>query len=218
MGRATQDVTLWSESSDYSATIDSDGELRSKTKIWDGTDTANVTPNNRLQVEANISALPATAVEYRLVKLLNGTSSAQNVDGSVTPQVFSFSPGTDETWYIEAVTFIFNDNGTANPGDYGCIAGGLTNGVLFEIKSNGVATSGQVIKNNIAVMQLFCEHPISPNSAFLGQSPTYAGIIKVNNPFILKYSTGDYIRATIRDNLTGLNYQEISVRLWREQL
>lgn len=197
MGRATQDVTLWDESSDYAA---------------------GVTTNNRLRTETTISFIPATAVQYKLVKLLNGTSSAQNVDGSVTPVVFEWKPGMGETWYVESVIFIFSDTGVADIDDYGVITNGLTNGCLLKFRSNGVEGDGQTLKNNISLTQLFSQDSFSPYGNFMGNKSTFLGRVNFNHPFVLKDSTSDYVRMTIRDNLIGIDFQEMSVLVWREAI
>jgi hypothetical protein len=61
MGR-TQDVSLFDEGGNYSVIISSDGDLYSKSKLWDGTNQVGVvagTPN-RLAVDTNISGITIT--------------------------------------------------------------------------------------------------------------------------------------------------------------
>ena len=46
MDRRTQDITIWDEDNDYSAIVDSDGDLYTKSKLWDGINEVNVITDN----------------------------------------------------------------------------------------------------------------------------------------------------------------------------
>lgn len=178
---------------------------------------AEVTSDNKLQVQANISALPATPVEYKVVNLLNGSSPDMDVNGSSTPVEFTFHPGTDETWYVERITFIIDDSGSSDPNDYGAITGSLSNGCLLEIKSNGATIEQANLKNNIGIALSFAEETFVNTTGFMANTDIYRGSIKYLHPYAIKDSTSDFVKMTIRDNITGLNFQQVQILLWREQ-
>ena len=95
---------------------DIDPDVARRTSIDDGADNGNVadvTSQRRLKVDAALSAIPTTPVEYKIVALEDAGSELMNVNGSVTPVEFDFVPATNETWYLERITFIINDNGNA---------------------------------------------------------------------------------------------------------
>jgi len=213
----TQDVTLFEEGGDNSLQIDAEGDGYTKAKVWDGTNEAEVTANNRLKVEANISALPATPVEYKIVKLLNGSSPDMDVNGSSTPVEFDYTPDTDEVWYVERITFVLEDTGSPEPDDFGTISGPLSNGCLLEVQSNGNTIELANVTSNLEIVQSFANESYGDSNGILGSGASYKGSILFRNPFIIQDSTSDFIRMTIRDNITGLNFQQVSILLWREQ-
>lgn len=208
-----------SSTSRLKVAIDGEGwDPTNKVIIWDGTDYAEVGSDNRLWVEAKINAIPATAVEYRGYPMEDsGGSYDMNVNGSVTPVDFTFTPGTSEIWYMERITWMFNDSGAAKPVDFGCIADGLTNGVLIKIKSNGTETTIGTIKNNIEVAQMFTEAAWTPTAGFMGGENVYMGSVLFRNSFKLSNATGDYVKFTVQDDLTGLDFFQINTLVWREQ-
>jgi len=199
--------------------VDSEGwDDTNKVEIWDGTETAQINTDGRLLVESTINAIPATAVEYSGFALVNsGGSSDMAVNGSSTPQEFTFTPPASEVWYVERLTWMFNDNGSADPGDFAAIAGGLTNGVEIEVRSNGNTSTQGLIKTNIEVAQMFTEAAWTPTSGFMGGENVYMGSVIFRNSFRLSNSTSDYIKFTIQDDLSGLDFFKVTVLAWREQ-
>lgn len=150
-------------------------------------------------------------------QLTNGGGATQiNVNGSVTPVVFEFGPANfnDPTKDAEVreVKIIFEDNSFRDNG-FMSINGGLTNGILIEIKSN----------NN-----MFTFLPLRFNRHFYSRFAFGAGsrvdILQGNNATVLAASflnsivlreagafgpgNDDYIRLTVRDNLTAIEFAE----------
>ena len=70
----TQDVTLFNEDGDYSVSVDIDGDLHSKTKLWNGTDEVSVT-DNKLDVNASM-----TPIQYVLQTIFTDTDVDFNDD------------------------------------------------------------------------------------------------------------------------------------------
>lgn len=132
-------------------------------------------------------------------------SSDLLVNGSVTPVVFTVAPPVGEIWFIQTVTWLFDDSGTTNLTDFGAINGGLTNGVLLEERIDSVNHVGANLINNIDIIMIF---PLifSGASGGVGNSTQlYVGRLGPTTALTLNGDDGDLIRITVRDNVTGLN-------------
>ena len=210
---STNNTTLFDETGTYSMDVDSDEDAHAKAKIWDGTNTAEVTSLNRLKTQTTISSVPATPVEYKTVNLLNGASPEQTVNGSVTPVEFAFTPGTGETWYVEEITFIISDGGAPTENTYGALTA-LTNGTDLKVKSAGTTITIGNMKNNMDIIMTFSDESWDPSS-FMSVK-LYKGTIVFHNAFEVGDANSDYIKMIVNDDLTGLNYQRGRIKLWRE--
>lgn len=136
-----------------------------------------------------------------------GTNLLQN--GSVTPVIFSIDAQTDKELFIESLIFSAQGNGIQY-GNFLSKGGNLTNGVLIEIKSDNIVTTFPVIKNTESFKNRFAAlSNIASN--FVLEQPSgpdeMISILRFENPFILResgaFSSDDYIRVTIRDDLTS---------------
>lgn len=143
--------------------------------------------------------------------LLNGTSKDMNVNGSITPVNFNFTP-TSGSYYVEKIIIFIADTGTQSFDNFGAIAGPLTNGLLIKTKSNGAENDFINLKNNTDIAMSFHEHAVllaAISTGFLNSNDFFMGSISFNNPITLKSSTGDFLRATVRDDLTALTILRI---------
>jgi len=210
---STLAVSIKDEIDGYDAKVNSSGEQLVISKITDGTYTADVTSTNRLKTETNISAVPATAVEYKTVNLLNGASAEQTVNGATTPVEFTYTPGSGEIWFVEEVSFTISDGGAPAENTYGALAA-LTNGTTLVIKSNGTTTTLSTMKNNMDILMTFADGLWDPSSYM--SVKLLKGSIVFHNAFTVQNSTSDYIKVIVNDDLTGLNYQRCRIKLWRE--
>lgn len=138
--------------------------------------------------------------------LMNAGSKLMNVNGSVTPVNFDFTPASG-AYYVEQISFFIQDTGTQGMADFGALAA-LTNGLLIKTKSNGIENDWQNLKDNIDLAMTFHEHAIllaAVSTGFLNSNDFFLGAFQFDNPITLKFSTSDFFRATVRDNLTGIN-------------
>lgn len=196
---------------------DSDGEIY----INGGTDGTLIgNTSNRLLVDAgtvstSLSPIPSQRVMYSKTFCTNAGSSAANVNGSVTPVNFDFTPAAGETWYLEVATIFFADSGTTSIGNFGALAA-ITNGIDFRIRSNGTEYLVNNFKTNWEVTQVFPDFTYQvPTSGFLESSDTFVSGCVFRVPITLQNSTSDYVRFRIRDNLTAIDHLRFMVHAWR---
>ena len=143
----------------------------------------------------------------------SGGSIALNANGSTTPITFEI-PTTNFDRAINKISIYGRDAGIKF-GQFLAINQILQNGLLIEIKSDdNVFTSLPIVQTD-DFRNLFC---ISPrdftidvfsnedvfNATFVSPEPI---IIRANTQF----TTPDYVRITVRDNLNAVNYLEANV-------
>lgn len=101
MGRATQDVSIWDETSDNSAMIDNVGDIHTKSKIWDGTNEVTVITDVdnvvRLAVEQNPHKKVTQPVnQYSTFEVSNTKASYTVPSGKVLYVTYAFVAYGDE--------------------------------------------------------------------------------------------------------------------------
>jgi hypothetical protein len=128
------------------------------------------------------------------------------VNGSVTPVPFNISPDTTMDIYIKELRFFGNGNGIKF-GQF-LSTSALTNGILVEVKSDDKIITFDPIRTtddfkhefSFGTGQGFQLHVQSGRDDFLAA-------FTFDSPFPLRkigtFATDDYIRVTIRDNLTS---------------
>ena len=144
---------------------------------------------------------------------------ALNVDGSVTPRIFSFYPRID-TWDIDTLIGIMTHSADADYGKFGGIAA-LTNGLFTRISSDaippyypyGLITNGYNIKNNGDLAQR------SFTTEFTQKAPssTYGTIWRksfLDNSSVIRMQSlyGVRLEVYVRDDLTALSLFNISIQ------
>lgn len=178
----------------------------------DGTVIGNV--SDALKVVGASSAPPSNTL-YLQGQLANGGSGLLNVNGSVTPVNFDWSPPASETWYLEALMFFIYDTGSTSVSNFGAIAG-LTNGCELRVKTLGTEYTLRNFKNNRSIMMTFAyDATITPTAGFMESSDCYRGIWRFDQPMKLQNSTSDYIRFRVQDNLTAVDFMECWAFVWR---
>lgn len=160
------------------------------------------------------SVVPHETYSHYLRYLLNGSSSDQNVDGSVTPVDFATTAATRSLIASFDIVIVARNLGSVL--DYGIISGGLTNGLQI-IKKVGVT---ETVFFNIRRLVEFA-HPSTSGSyqAISLKSNATEDLIIVSiilkDPVIMQ--TGDQLIMRVRDNLTevtsGIAYQRATVLL-----
>lgn len=182
--------------------------------------------SDRLKVAGTVSGIPADNSVFFTTYLLNGASAAMNVSGTLgSPQSFTYAPSAGQVSYLTTVKFLLIDSGTMDPGDFGSITSGLANGVVIEIKSQGVIYTYCTLRTNLDITLLLAgggggtSTPIflglGTTSGFLETSDVVMSGKSFSPPIPLVGSSGDYVRFMVRDNLTTLDNFLSSVDYYR---
>jgi len=147
----------------------------------------------------------------------SGGSQDQNIDGSSVNVKFSKGPAAGQLWFVTNVAFAIQDTGPNSALDYGAISNGLTNGLLLQWNIDSTDFTLHNIKNNFMVAFHFIEAGVfqGRGSNFISDSNFFAGTLKIEPNIVLDGDKGDELKFTVRDNLTGVNFQRSSVHYWR---
>lgn len=150
--------------------------------------------------------------------LLNGSSPDMSVNGSGTAQVFTYTPPTGEVRYLEEIDLFLFDSGTNDVTDFGAIGGGITNGLLIEGQTQGNAFTLSNSTDNVDLITNFSTNITIPptNSGFLDTSDPFLGSFQPRKFIVLNESQGDFIRATVRDNLSSIDVLRIAVITFKD--
>ena len=132
-----------------------------------------------------------------------GTTNAK-VDGSSTPVVFKFAP--TRNCRIHRMMVFVEDAGAVVAANYGAVAGPLTNGIIVtHTDDSGTVTNlhGQVAITNNADWARLC-YDVTYSGFAAGNDFVHVRwtFDKTGIPLIME--SGDTLKVTVRDNLTGL--------------
>lgn len=177
-----------------------------------GTDKVTVTTNGsrkELDVSASISN-NADLFDYIYLdnRLLNGGSKDMDVNGSSTAVNFDTAPGSGVEWEVESLTLLLVDPGTMDPGDFGSISNGLSNGLVIKVRSKGTEYTITTLTDNVDIGLTFTHggpETGSSTSGFLNEADIFIGLMKFDKRIILRGDDSDYIRVTVQDNLSGID-------------
>ena len=145
-----------------------------------------------------------------------GPSIEMDVDGSVTPVLFSFIPGAGETFNISGISLVLIHKGKMQPPRFGSIAGGLANGLELEVQLNGVASDILALFDNLDIATHFKSDPSitgDESQGFLDSVDVYRGTLTFDIPMTITGDTSDFIRWSVQDNLTALDSLRSSVKM-----
>ncbi len=149
-----------------------------------------------------------------------GTSADMNVNGSITPVSFRYTPDPGSIEILQYVTLLVIDPGTFGATQFGSLAG-LTNGIILNVNTDGVGPlENTTIKNNTDFLQCFTGSVGTPGVGSMdGPFDTadwLAGTYSYEaNPLVLDGDKGDFIEIIVRDNLLLLQSMRASMRSWR---
>ena len=149
--------------------------------------------------------------------LKNGGSANFSVNGSGTPQVFSYSPPVDYDVVIDQLSILFEITGALSFGNkfVDATVNTLTNGLLLEAKCSDLAFTWQNMKRTRDLIE------ISKSFDMVTGTPNFVRVI-LAAPKELRlvkegaFSEVDYVRLTVRDNLSAFSFAEahfVGVRL-----
>lgn len=156
--------------------------------------------------------------------LLNGAAKSMNVNGFITPQTFSYSPGMGNTAAISGVTVLLRDEGTASFDKFGAITA-LSNGLLLQVTINGNTRTLSTIKDNGdfctrfhfnqfgngAVLSLLS---IVTPEGFGNSNNVFIGFMEFQNIMILNDT--DSISVIIQDNLSAVDNLQMACKLLQD--
>ena len=139
-----------------------------------------------------------------------------NVDGSSTPVIFDYEPGSGETWIVEQIGILILDSGDMSNSNFGSISS-LTNGLDIKIEIEGTSYVYKNLKDNTDIVLAFPEQGLVGNSStgFLSEEDYYVGLFRIPYPIKLHYGEDDSISAVVNDDLTGIGRLRMSALLWR---
>lgn len=172
------------------------------------------TPQGIFRVQAKLQSpaqlpYPLYGPEPDTVFLTNSGSREMNVAGTAT---FSYVVPPGESWRVSSLGVLFIDNGSNAATNFGA-GSALTNGVLLEYKVNrGVNRTLANIQSN-ADWELIFDEKENRTGGFLNAEDAFSG--RYNFDPELRLLEGDYVRATVRDNLTAIDFFRMTLKLWR---
>jgi hypothetical protein len=145
--------------------------------------------------------------------LMNGGSANMNVNGSVTPVSFQYTPPAATLFTVNEIILNATGTGTiAQPLTEFWSFPALTNGISIEFRINGVTVSQpNLIKNNFNLIEFI-------GAEFLGKTIGSKNMVRGGFHFVPSFTLngdlGDYFRMTINDDLTnGGHIEALTVSL-----
>jgi len=139
-----------------------------------------------------------------------------NVDGSVTPVVFTVGPGAGEEWCAIRLGLQIEDGHNSDIGKFGNIGGGLTNGLLIENVVNGHDHSFKNLKFNEQILMHFTEGSVvTGDVGIIKSTGFFQGHFNYDGPpFTMSGDAGDMLRVTVRDDLSAINLLRMALTWW----
>lgn len=204
-----------------------------RVKVGDGTHVADTiadvdTPAlRRLMTESLLapgsvvnlgSTIPADPANLVISFLVDGGSPASHdmlVDGSSTPVQFTWVPAAGQAVAVQDVLLCF----TADDFEFDGVSFGpnpkLTNGCLFQVYTAGVLTDLYTIYQNEDFLRIPGRIPVINNTGpkdLLSASFVFNGLIKLHG------DDGDYVRVTIRDDLTSVKLKYFTATIYGAEI
>jgi hypothetical protein len=167
-----------------------------------------------VSVPGTVPAQQAIALGEAILEYLGGVGAPDaNVDGSGAPITKSYVVAADKALVLDEITLMIRDTGTFNGSTFGAIAGPLANGIKLEVLDTDGNTS----------LKSFIPNASAKKNADLAAIPgaelvqIFADTLQVRIPtrfegWPLLVAAGQYVRLTVRDNLTGLDGFQASIR------
>ena len=153
---------------------------------------------------ATSPVIPADKVHYNIRFLKNGSNSSMDVNGSSTAQEFTAGPSSGK-WYVTKLEIFMSDSDIEDRTNFGNLSG-LSNGLLIETTIDSTDREIVNITNNAEMATIF-NHQFNQedDDALANEDPNFVGTIHFPVPITLDSATFDELKATVRDNLTGLD-------------
>jgi hypothetical protein len=141
-----------------------------------------------------------------------GVTTDMGVNGSVTPKEFLVDASATTDVFIEELRIFGQGNGIQYKG-WLTSNNALTNGLLIEIKSDNIITPFPILYTTASIKNKFSFGQGATGFALdiASGRDDFLGVFTFANPFIIRvagtFTTDDFIRVTVRDNLTSTQAQ-----------
>ena len=171
-------------------------------------DKADFEANYKPYANRSIDDIPSLIIANSIKT--SGGNANLGVNGSVTPVVFEYNPPTGFDVEINAINFLFEDTTVFAFGNKFLLTGiaTLTNGLLLEVKAGDVVVSPwQTMKRTRDMIEICEDFSIVTGTVNFMR-------VKLHLPTSLRlaragtYGTADYLRITVRDDLSSLDFAE----------
>lgn len=147
----------------------------------------------------------------------DGTHTTAAITGNyAAPTDFYFQVPAGNTYEVAQILITISCGSSISQGDYGNIAGGLTNGVKLIQKKNGVETQligGLTVKKNYEFLAATTSSSVT---SFSGGSQTiqfsFNSYADLNSYIELQGNTSDQMILRVQDNFTTLVNQKCIIR------
>jgi hypothetical protein len=195
------------------------GQLEKSLGLTGGTDNTeigNVSDSLKVYMSGGAQPVtPANQVVHVIDYLRNGSSRNMNINGSITPVVFTYTVPANETWYAEGLRVFMSDSGTMAIGEFGSLGSVLTNGLLIEFVISSTSYQYANIKTNEELAISFIEGfaSVDGSSGFLNTNKLFMSCGTLD-PFI-RLNAGDQVKVTVQDNLSGLDQLFMALDRWK---
>lgn len=158
-------------------------------------------------------------------QLTNGGSKALTVNGSITPQTFSYAPGAQGVVKITGLSILLLD-GAGIFSKFGA-RNALTNGVALQWTISSTTSALMTLKDNADICTAFPHHQhfgsgavlsilgIVTPQGFLNTTNVFRGVLEFTKPVILDGSNSDSISAIVQDDLSSLTALQLTA-LWEQ--
>jgi len=180
----------------------------SYSQVRNDLDKADFESNFKPYSNRSVDDIPSIIIANS-IKTSEGSANLA-VNGSVTPVVFEYNPPNNYDIHVNALSFLFEDTTAFAFGNKFIIStiGTLTNGLLLETKAGDVVTSPwQNMKRTRDVIEVSHDFDIVTGTTNFMR-------VRVHLPKSLylcrngSFTNPDYIRITVRDDLTALDFAE----------
>jgi len=159
-----------------------------------------------LGISGSVTVTPGGISDLFIDKLLNVASPDMLVNGSVTPVTFTLPTSSLNDKYVQRLRLVANGNGIKF-GQFLSQNSSLTTGLLIEIKSDNIVTTLPVIKSTDDLKHLFSFPPTGFSLHVQAGRDDLTAEFQFENPFVIRrtgtFTTDDYLKVTVRDNLTN---------------
>jgi len=138
---------------------------------------------------------------YRRTALRNGPNPFLNVDGSVTPQVYSLTGITFQSFDVRAIQVYIECAGRFRSLDEFMALPALTNGLLLEVSSINETFASTTFRTNRDLSLIF---PAQFNEVVTNKV-LFNGAFDGKGQSIFKLDKNAEVHVTVRDDLTDLD-------------